>query len=181
MNLPPSSWLEKPSSPSWSRRVPCRDQQQYRSPSCKPCCVKPSSLRVVRALARRSFSHSLLAPLKHFPARVRPRNRFLSGRECYSGLAGYTNLCWGGGGCGACTPKIRTLHSFSARARHPPQTHCEFTKRRMDRGRPKTNLLLWHHCKVDPPRQPGQALLGEKAIDRVVSGAVPRWLLGAAV
>ena len=66
------------------------------------------------------FSHSLLAPLKHFPARVRPRNRFLSGRECYSGLAGYTNLCWGGGGCGACTPKIRTLHSFSARARHPP-------------------------------------------------------------
>ena len=61
MNLPPSSWLEKPSSPSWSRRVPCRDQQQYRSPSCKPCCVKPSSLRVVRALARRSFSLTQLA------------------------------------------------------------------------------------------------------------------------
>ena len=128
MNLPPSSWLEKPSSPSWSRRVPCRDQQQYRSPSCKPCCVKPSSLRVVRALARRSFSHSLLAPLKHFPARVRPRNRFLSGRECYSGLAGYTNLCWGGGGCGACTPKIRTLHSFSAASSSPPKRTVSLPK-----------------------------------------------------
>ena len=82
MNLPPSSWLEKPSSPSWSRRVPCRDQQQYRSPSFKVCCVKPSSLRVVRALApRRSFSHSLLAPLKHFPARVRPQKPISFGQR----------------------------------------------------------------------------------------------------
>ena len=48
-----------------------------------------------------------------------------------------------------------------------PQTHCEFTKRRTDRGRPKTNLLLWHHCKVDPPRQTGTGPAGGRAIDQV--------------
>ena len=168
MNLPPSSWLEKPSSPSWSRRVPCRDQQQYRSPSCKPCCVKPSSLRVVRALARRSFSSHTACSLRLRTSRLAfaPETDFFRAESAIPVLRG-TRICAGEAAAAAPVhPKSALYIHFPLELVTPP-THCEFTKRRHDRGRPKTNLLLWHHFKVDPPKATGTGPAGGRAIDQV--------------
>ena len=160
MNLPPSSWLEKPSSPSWSRRVPCRDQQQYRSPSCKPCLCQalfasrrpcPGATIVLTQLARSAEA----LPGSSSP----PETDFFRAESAIPVLRG-SRICAGEAAAAAPVHPKSALYIHFPLELVTPQTHCEFTKRRTDRGRPKTNLLLWHHFKVDPPRQPGQALLG---------------------
>ena len=138
MNLPPSSWLEKPSPPSWSRRVPCRDQQQYRSPSCKPCCVKPSSLRVVRALARRSFSLTQLArSAEALPGSSSPpETDFFRAESAIPVLRG-SRICAGEAAAAAPVHPKSALYIHFPLELVTPQTHCEFTERRTDRGSPQ--------------------------------------------
>ena len=168
MNLPPSSWLEKPSSPSWSRRVPCRDQQQYRSPSCKPCLCQalfasrrpcPGAATIVLTQLARSAE---ALPGSSSP----PETDFFRAESAIPVLRG-SRICAGEAAAAAPVHPKSALYIHFPLELVTPQTHCEFTKRRTDRGRPKTNLLLWHHFKVDPAQATGTGPAGGRAIDQV--------------
>ena len=138
MNLPPSSWLEKPSPPSWSRRVPCRDQQQYRSPSCKPCLCQalfasrrpcPGAATIVLTQLARSAE---ALPGSSSP----PETDFFRAESAIPVLRG-SRICAGEAAAAAPVHPKSALYIHFPLELVTPQTHCEFTERRTDRGSPQ--------------------------------------------
>ena len=115
----------------------------------------------------RSLSHSLLAPLKHFPARVRPQKPISFGQRVLFRSCGVHEFVLG-------RRRLRRLYTQNPHftfifrsSSSPPKRTVSLPKGALIGGRPKTNLLLWHHFKVDPAQATGTGPAGGRAIDQV--------------